>query len=149
MHVATPICYVATTLFCMQHIFLSRPSFSGRNITFLPLAVFVSRPLFLVTTGLFCVQLISVSRPKDLYRESKHLLSLKFVATLTLLVATRSVHPLSTLYRDLNFFSSIFSVSTIHVTEVSVATEEGSIVIDILPSVQHYIATQTILFPAD
>ena len=35
---ATQICYVATTLFCMQHIFLSWPSFSGHDITFLPLA---------------------------------------------------------------------------------------------------------------
>ena len=32
------ICYVTTTLFCMQHIFLSRPSFSGHDITFLPSA---------------------------------------------------------------------------------------------------------------
>ena len=43
---------------------------------------------------------------------SKHLFSLKYVATLTFLVATRPVHPLSILSRDLNFFSSIFSVST-------------------------------------
>ena len=38
LHVATPICYIATTLFCMQHLFLSRHSFFGRDITFLPLA---------------------------------------------------------------------------------------------------------------
>ena len=38
LHVATPIFYVATILFCMQHIFLSRLSLSGRDITCLPLA---------------------------------------------------------------------------------------------------------------
>ena len=38
LHVATPKCYVATTLFCMQHLFLSRPTFSGHDITFPPLA---------------------------------------------------------------------------------------------------------------
>ena len=38
LHVATPICYVATTLFCMQHIFLSRLNFFGHDITFLPSA---------------------------------------------------------------------------------------------------------------
>ena len=30
------ICYVTMTLFCMHHIFLSRPSFSSCDITFLP-----------------------------------------------------------------------------------------------------------------
>ena len=38
LHVATPICYVSSTLFCLQHIFLSRLSFFGRDITFLPSA---------------------------------------------------------------------------------------------------------------
>ena len=38
LHVATSICYVVTTLFCMQHIFLSRLSFYGRDIICLPLA---------------------------------------------------------------------------------------------------------------
>ena len=38
LHVTTPICFVATTLFFMQHLFLLRPSFSGHDITFLPLA---------------------------------------------------------------------------------------------------------------
>ena len=38
LHVTTSICYVVTTLFCMQYLFLSRPSFSSRDITFLPLA---------------------------------------------------------------------------------------------------------------
>ena len=36
-----------------------------------------------------------------------------------------------------------------YVTEVSVATEEGSVATDILLPVQHYVATQTNLFPAD
>ena len=51
LHVATPICYVATTLFCMQHIFLSQLSFSSRDITCLPLAC------LRVVIGLFYVQL--------------------------------------------------------------------------------------------
>ena len=38
LHVATSICYVSTTLFCMQQLFLSRHSFSDHDITFLPLA---------------------------------------------------------------------------------------------------------------
>ena len=38
LHVGTLICYVVTTLFCMQHIFLSRPSFFSRDITFVPSA---------------------------------------------------------------------------------------------------------------
>ena len=65
LHVATPICYVATTLFCIQHLFLSRPSFFGRDITFLP------SDCLRVATGLFYVQLISVSRPEDLCRDIK------------------------------------------------------------------------------
>ena len=48
LHVATPICYVATTLFYMQHIFLSQPSFSGRDIMFFPPAC------LRVTTHIFC-----------------------------------------------------------------------------------------------
>ena len=88
---------------------------------------------------------------------SKHLFILKYVATLTLLVATRLVHPLSTLYRDLVFLSRpklllqhLFCLNKLfHVTEVSVTKEDGFVAIDILPSVQHYVATQTILFPTD
>ena len=88
---------------------------------------------------------------------SKYLSSLKYVATLTLLVATWSVHPLSTLCRDLVFLSRpklllqhLFYLNKFfHVAEVSVTIEEGSVTTDILPSVQHYVATQTILFPAD
>ena len=38
LHVTTPICYVETTLFYMQHPFLSWPSFFVRDITFMPLA---------------------------------------------------------------------------------------------------------------
>ena len=54
-------------------------------------------------------------------------------------------------YRDKNFFlHCLFCLNKLfHVAEVSVATEEGSIVIGILPSIQHYVATQTILFPGD
>ena len=88
---------------------------------------------------------------------SKHLFSLKYVTTLTLLVATRSDHPLSTLCRDLVFLSRhklllqhlLYLNKLFHVAEVSVVIDEGSITIDILPSVQHYVATQTILFPTD
>ena len=88
---------------------------------------------------------------------SKHLFILKYVTTLTLLVATRLVHPLSTLCHDLVFLSCQklilqhrFCLNKLfHVTEVNVATYEGSFAIDILPSVQDYVATQTILFPTD
>ena len=88
---------------------------------------------------------------------SKHLLILKYVTTLTLLVATGLVHPLSTLCHDLVFLSRpklliqhLFCLNKLfHVAEVSVATYEGSVTIDILPLVQHYVTTQTILFPAD
>ena len=88
---------------------------------------------------------------------SKHLLSLKYVATLTLPVTTRSVHPLSTLCRDLDFLVvtqtsssiSFLSQQTFHVAKVSIATDECSVQTDILPSVQLYVATQTILFPDD
>ena len=67
LHVATPIYYVATTLFCKQHLFLLRPSFPGRDITFMPFIL----SLIPIATGLFCVHLISVLRPEDLYREIK------------------------------------------------------------------------------
>ena len=88
---------------------------------------------------------------------SKHLFSLKYVATLTLLVATRSIHPLRTLCRDLVFLprpklllQHLFCLNKLfHVAKVSVATNEGSVATDILPSVQHYVATQTILFPTE
>ena len=88
---------------------------------------------------------------------SKHLFILKYVTTLFLLVATRLVHPLSTLCRDLVFlsrpkllFQHLFCLNKIfHVAEVSVVTDEGSVATDILPSVQHYVATQTIFFPTD
>ena len=88
---------------------------------------------------------------------SKHFIILKDVVTLTLLVATKLVHPLCTLYRNLVFLSRpklllqhILCLNKLfHVAEVSVTTDEGSIAIDILPSVQHYVTTQTILFPTD
>ena len=95
--------------------------------------------------------------PKISIATSKHLFILKNVATLTLLVATRLVHPLSTLCRDLVFLSrpklllqQLLCLNKIfHVAEASVVIDEGSVVIGILPSVQHYVATQTILFPAN
>ena len=138
-HVVTPICYVATTLFCMQHHFLSRPSFSGCDITFLPLAYLLCRDLKISVTT------------------SKHLLSLKYVVILTLLVATRSVHPLSILCRNLLFlsrpkllFQHLFCLNKLfHIAEVSVATEEDSVATDTFSSVQYYVATQTILSPVD
>ena len=88
---------------------------------------------------------------------SKHLFILKYVATLTLLVATRLVHPLSILCHDLVFLSRhklllqhIFCLNKLfHVGEVSVTLDDGSVATNILPSVQHYVATQTILFPTD
>ena len=60
-------------------------------------------------------------------------------------------------FRDLVFLSRpklllqhLFCLNKLfHVVEVSVATKEGSVATDILPSVQHYVATQTILFPTD
>ena len=90
-------------------------------------------------------------------RHQKHLFSFKYVSTLTLLVATRLVHPLSAVCRDLVFLSRpklllqhLFCLNKLfHVVEVSVATYEGSVATYILPSVQHYVATQTILVPAD
>ena len=141
----------------MQHIFLSQPSFFGHDITFLPSAC-----LRVATHILCCNRTFLWSA--DFYvathiyaATSKHLFSLKYVATLTLLVSTRLDHPLSTLYRDLVFLSRpklllqhLFYLNKLfHVVEVSVMTYEGYVAIDILPSVHHYVATQTILFPAD
>ena len=88
---------------------------------------------------------------------SKHLFILKYVATFILLIATRLVHPLSTLCRDLVFLlrpklllQHLFCLNKLfHVAEVNVMIDVGSVMIDILPSVQHYVATQTILFPVD
>ena len=88
---------------------------------------------------------------------SKHLFILKYVATLTLLVATRLVNPLSTLCRDLVFLSRsklllhhLFCLNKLlHVAKVSFTTDEGSVATDILPLVQHYVGTQTILFPTN
>ena len=111
----------------------------------------MSQPCFSLFSLFLCYDLkISVAT-------SKHLFILKYVATLTLLVATRLVHPLSTLCRNLVFLSCpklllqhLFCLNKLfHVVEFSVATDEGSVTTDILPSVQHYVATQTILFPAD
>ena len=98
-------------------------------------------------TGLFYVQLIFVSRPEDLCRDIKHLFILKSILTLTLLVATRHVHPLSTLCRDLVLLSfpklllqHLLCLNKIfHVAKVSVATYSGSVTTDILRSVQHYV----------
>ena len=88
---------------------------------------------------------------------SKHFFILKYVTTLTLLVATKLVHPLSTLCRNLVFMSRLklllqhlFCLNKLfHVAKVNVAIDKGSVAIDILPSIQHYVTTQTILFPAD
>ena len=118
----------------------------------------MSRPHFSLFSLFLCRDLkISVAT-------SKHLFILKYVATLTLLVVTRLVHPLSTICCDLVFLSRlelllqhIFYLNKLfHVVEVSVVTnegsvttDEGSIATDILPSVQHYVTTQTILFPTD
>ena len=117
----------------------------------------LSRLRSCVMTSFLSVQLILVSRPEYLFRDIKTLLSLKYVATLTLLVATRLVHPLSTLCHDQVFLlrpklflQHLFCLNKLFlVAEVSVATEEGSVATDTLPSVQYYVATQTILFLAD
>ena len=102
MHVATLICYVTMTLFCIQQISLSRPSFSGRDITFIPSArlhvathISCHDKTFLcsadlcfcdlicyVVTWLLCisflsVQLILVLRPEDLNRDIKTLFHLE------------------------------------------------------------------------
>ena len=111
----------------------------------------MSRPRFSLFILFLCRDL------KNYVTTSKHLFILKYVATLTPLVATKLVHPLSTLCRDLVFLSCpklllqhLFCLNKLfHVAKVSVATVEGSIATDILPSVQHYVATQTILFPSD
>ena len=88
---------------------------------------------------------------------SIHLLSLKYVTKLNLLVATMSVHKLSTLCRDLVFLSRpklllqhLFCLNKLfHVAKFSVAIEEGSFETYIFPSVQHNVVTQTILFLTD
>ena len=111
----------------------------------------MSRPRFSLFILFLCRDL------KIYVTTSKYLFILKYVSTLTLLVATRLVHPLSTLCRDLVFLSCpklllqhLFGLNKLfHVAKVSVATVEGSIATNILPSVQHYVATQTILFPYD
>ena len=68
-----------------------------------------------------CFSLFSLFLSRDLkisVATSKHIFILKYVATLTLLVSTRLVHPLSTLCRDLVFLSrpklllQHFSIST-------------------------------------
>ena len=111
----------------------------------------MSRPPFSLFSLFLCHDLkISVAT-------SKHLCILKYVATLTLLIATKLVHPLSTLCRDLVFLSHpklllqhLFCLNKhFHVAEVSVVTDEGPVATDILPLVHHYVATQTILFPTD
>ena len=111
----------------------------------------MSRPRFSLFSLFLCRDLkISIVTSKYLFR-------LKYVATLTLLVATRLVHPLSTFCRDLVFLSRpklllqhlLCLDKLFHVAEVNVAIDEGSVATDILPSVQHYVITQTILFPAD
>ena len=115
---------------------------------------FVLKPLSrlrsCVATSFLSVQLIPVSLPKDLCPTIKTPFKIEVCRNITLLVATMSVHPLSSLCRDLVFLSlpklllqHLFCLNKLfHVAEVSVAT-------DILPSVQHYVATQTILFPTD
>ena len=111
----------------------------------------VSRPRFSLFSLFLCRDLkISVMT-------SKHLLSLKYVATLILLITARSVHPLSNFCRNLVFLSRpklllqhLFYLNKLfQVAEVSVEIEECSVATDILPSVQIYVATQTILFPVD
>ena len=151
MHVGTPICCVMTTLFCTHHLFLSRPSFSGHDITFCLQPVFVSLPIFPVATGLFCVQLISVSRHKDLCRDIKTPFQLEVCCNIDSpycnQVSSSIKHPLS---RPKLLLQHLFCINKLfHVAKVSVAIEEGSIATDILPSVQHYVITQTILFPTD
>ena len=111
----------------------------------------MSRPRFSLFSLFLCCNL------KICVATSKHLLILQYVATLTLLVATRLVHPLSTLCCDLVFLSRpklllqhLFCLNKLfYVAEVNVAKDEVSFAIDILPLVQHYVAIQTILFPAD
>ena len=111
----------------------------------------MSRPRFSMFSLFLCRDL------KIFVAASKHLFILKYVATLTLLVAAKLVHPLSTLCHDLIYLSRpnlllqhlLCLNKLFHVAEVSVVIDEGSIVTDILPLVQHYVATQTILFPAD
>ena len=109
------------------------------------------RPRFSLFSLFLCRDL------KIFFKTSKHLFNLKYVTTLTLLITTRLVNPLSTLCRDLVFLSCpklllqhlLCLNKLFHVAEVSVGTHEGSVLINILPSVQHYVATQIILFPAD
>ena len=104
----------------------------------------LSRPRFSLFSLFLCRDLkISVAT-------SKHFFILKYVTTLTLLVATRLAHPLSTLCHNLVFLSHpklllqhLFCLNKFfHVAKVNVATY-------ILPLVQHYVATQNILFTTD
>ena len=130
---------------------LSRPNLLCHDMTSLHLCLkLLLRLRSCVTTLFLFVQLFPVSRHEDLCRDNQNtFLSLKYVATLTLLIATRSVHPLSTLYRDLVFLSRpklllqlLFCLNNFF----HVATD-GSIATDILPSVQHFVASQTIFVP--
>ena len=74
---------------------------------------------------------------------SKHLFNLKYVATLTLLF-----RDLVFLLRPKLLLQHLLCLNKLfHVAEVSVEIEEGSVAT--LPSVQHYVPTQTILFPTN
>ena len=147
-----PIFPVATELFYVQLTYAITTQFlMSRQDFFAFVLKLLSRPRFSLFSLFLCRDLmISMAT-------SKHLLSLKSVATLTLLIATRLVHPLSILCRDLVFlsrpkllFQHLFCLNKLfHVAEVSVTTEESSVATYILPSVQHYVVTQIILFPTN
>ena len=98
-----------------------------------------------------------MSQPKDLCHDIKTPFYLEICRNIDSPCCNQVSSSIKHLYRDLVFLSCpklllqhLFCLNKLfHVAKVSVATVEGSIAIDILPSVQHYIATQTILYPYD
>ena len=146
---------VATWTFVFGMFFMSRPQyvmsrqhfsvcsiFSYRDLVFLVTTfclfpVFVSRPIFPVVIGLFSVQLIFVSQPEDLYHDIKTPFKLEVCHNIDSpccnQISSSIKHPLS---RPKLLLHHLFCLNKIfHVVEVNVATEEGSVMTDILSSV--------------
>ena len=117
----------------------------------------MSRPIFPVATGLFCVQLISVLLPEDLYHDIKTPFKLEVCCNIDFpccnQVSSSIKHPFSRpsflVATQTSSSTSFLSQQNFPCCRSQCSDREDSIMTDILPSVQHYVATQTILIPAD
>ena len=122
-YITTSFFMAATKIFCLWPVFMSRPIFpAATGLFFVQLAcavttqfvmsrhdffAFVLKPLSrlknCVTTSFLSVHLFLCRDMKIYVATSKHLFILKYVGTLTLLVATKLVHPLSALFSRPSF----------------------------------------------